>query len=75
VAASKQQRGCLMQVMLDGAPIYQPGSSSKPPIDLNSFDIVSLEAVEVYVSGGRTPLEFSGAGAECGTVVLWTRRR
>ena len=33
-----------------------------------------VESVEVYASGGRTPLEFSGAGAECGTVVLWTRR-
>jgi len=75
VAASKQTRGCLMQVMLDGASIYTPNSMSKPPIDLNTFDVASLESVEVYASGGRTPLEFSGGGAECGTVVLWTRRR
>ena len=74
VAASKQRRGCLMQVMLDGSPVYLPNSTSKPPIDLNTFDVASLESVEVYASGGRTPLEFSGAGAECGTVVLWTRR-
>ena len=53
----------------------QPRPMAQPtPLDINTFDVAGLEAVEVYHSFADTPLQFGGAAAGCGTVVLWSRR-
>lgn len=44
------------------------------PLDINTFAVSGLEAVEVYRSLSDTPLQFGGAAAGCGTLVLWSRR-
>lgn len=54
-------------------------SASRPmpqptPIDINTFQVAGLDAVEIYRSLSDTPLQFGGAAAGCGTVVLWSRR-
>jgi len=44
------------------------------PLDINSFQVSGLESVEMYRSLSDTPLQFGGAAAGCGTLVLWSRR-
>jgi hypothetical protein len=44
------------------------------PLDINTFEVSGLEAVEMYRSLSDTPLQFGGAAAGCGTLVLWSRR-
>ena len=57
---------CEMLLFLDG--MYLPDGNLAP------FDPSHLQAVEVYRSIGEVPPEFDRRGAECGVVVLWTRR-
>ncbi len=48
----------------------------KSPVpDLSKYDAGGLEAVEFYPGPATTPPEFSGDGAVCGTLLLWTRTR
>lgn len=63
---------CYMAVYLDGIRVWSPGSGFPSPYDLNQHSVASLEGIEVY-TGADTPTQFSGTGAECGTIVLWTR--
>lgn len=79
--SSHDGKPCYMQVVVDGVIVYRsvaPGFEtfdvSKTPPDLLMYDVASLAAVEVYRSAAETPIEFGGTGAQCGTVVLWTRR-
>ena len=88
VAVSRRRFGpmgepCYMSVVLDGTVIYSssaPGlggggsPTERPPPDLKMFDVASLSAVELYRGAGEVPIEFGGAGAACGVLVLWTRR-
>lgn len=63
---------CWMQVVMDGTVLYSHGSVRPKPDFLHDFDVAALEAIEVYRSGAETPIEFSGPGADCGTIVLWS---
>ncbi len=64
---------CYMQVFVDGTQrFYYAADNSHEPFDLNSFKPGEIAAIEVYVSAAETPLQFSGPGAACGTIVLWT---
>jgi len=88
VAVSRRRFGpmgepCYMSVVLDGSVIYSSvapglggggGTSGRAPPDLKMFDVASLTAVELYRGAGEVPIEFGGAGAACGVLVLWTRR-
>jgi len=66
---------CAMQVYLDGLPIYKPGTrASGPPPSIDLWSVDNLDAIEVYRGLAETPAQLTGAGANCGTVVLWTRR-
>jgi hypothetical protein len=61
---------CSPLVWLDGTPLFAAD------IDLDSFDPLSFEGVEVY-NTASVPVEFTGnlqASSNCGTLVLWTRR-
>ena len=86
VAVSRRRFGpmgepCYMSVVLDGSVIYSSGApglavlaGGRSPPDLKMFDVASLTAVELYRGAGEVPIEFGGAGAACGVLVLWTRR-
>jgi hypothetical protein len=71
--AERYMPACYMQVLLDGVRLWSWGG--QPPIDIDSFSVNSLSAVEVYRSAAETPIEYGGTGALCGTVVLWTSAR
>ncbi|MFN2317091.1 MAG: carboxypeptidase regulatory-like domain-containing protein [Gemmatimonadales bacterium] len=61
------QLNCPMVTYLDGVLVVID--------DLRTdIDISALAAVEVYRGGAQLPAQFSGAQAQCGAVVMWTRR-
>ncbi len=62
---------CYYQVYLDGTVIFQPGRGLPP--NINDFAPNGIEAIEIYAGPASTPMRFSGIGAACGTIVLWTR--
>lgn len=65
---------CWLSVMLDGRWLYVSGSRMGVP-DLSRDILISdLDMVEVYRSAGETPGEFSGSGAGCGVILLWSRK-
>lgn len=54
-------------------PARRPIAAASP-FDINTFAVSDLESIEMYRSLADMPLEFGGASAGCGTVVLWSRR-
>ncbi len=71
----KPQVRCYMTIIQDGVTLYRAGSDM-PPVDLSrDIQVANLDAIEVYRSTGQIPVEFAGRGADCGVIVLWTRRR
>lgn len=77
ILLSSRER-CPMQIYLDGVKIFEPrrggGRAIEPP-DLNQFGVTQLEGIEVYAGPAQTPSQLGGTGGQCGTVVLWSRRR
>lgn len=76
-AFSFKIQDCFYQVFLDGIRIYAPGSrgpdgTTKPP-NIDDFATAGIEAVEIYPGPATTPTRFSGLGAVCGTIVIWSR--
>lgn len=62
---------CAVKVYLDGQP-YDLGPHDDYDHIVSSHE---LAAVEVYPAGAWSPLQFSSATSNCGTIVLWTRSR
>jgi carboxypeptidase family protein len=80
VAVNRHKNGpdgkaCPMQIVLDGTTLYSAYRGHGYLVDLSEFLAGSLAAVEVYSNSAETPAEFTGAGDECGTIVIWTRRK
>ena len=72
---SRSPRACFAQVIVDGVRVYAPDAINRVPApNLDQYDAATLEAVEFYAGPATTPPEFLGAGTQCGTLVLWTRR-
>ena len=67
-------KGCFCQVYIDGVLIYSPVGMSPAP-DLGRFNTGTLEAMEFYPGPASTPAQYRGDGAQCGTLLLWTRAR
>ena len=70
---------CWMGVILDGVTIYRAvptgSQASFPPPDFRrDFAVADIEAIEVYRGAGEVPIEFGGSSANCGVIVLWTKR-
>ena len=60
---------CAPLIFLDGFP------ATAGPLDLDMFELGSLEGVEVYSSIGSIPAELMGPRGQdrCGVIGLWTR--
>ena len=72
-ASNVRVRGsrCAPQVRLDGQ------SLSAVEIDLDAFDPMSFDGIEVYSGASTVPVEFASnrdVSGSCGTIVLWSRR-
>ena len=63
---------CYSQVFLDGMRVYYP-AQGKALFDINSITPDMLQGIEFYPSGATTPTQYSGLGANCGTLLLWTK--
>jgi hypothetical protein len=69
---------CPMAIWVDGIRVYEPRAGSGPandPPDINQWTVRGLEAMEIYRGPAETPAQLAGTGAQCGTIVLWTRKR
>lgn len=71
--AISNRTNCLMAIWMDGARVYTSGSGF--PFNLNQISPNQLEGIEIYRGSSETPIELSGANSDCGTIVLWTRRK
>ena len=65
---------CFVSVMVDNVFIYRGLRGEEPPDLRTEFQVMDIEAVEYYRGGGPLPTEFSVRHADCGVLVLWTRR-
>lgn len=69
---------CYIDVYIDGAVYCRgPASPSNPPPDFNALWATGFSGVEYYPGGATVPTEYNGthgAGNDCGTILLWTRR-
>ncbi|HEY9226256.1 MAG TPA: carboxypeptidase-like regulatory domain-containing protein [Gemmatimonadaceae bacterium] len=68
---------CFVSVFFNGTTIYRSergSQSGRPPDFTRDFSIASLEAIEYYRSASEVPPQFGGANANCGALVLWSRR-
>jgi hypothetical protein len=63
-----QTRRCVVQYFVDGLHMSQLASDV-----LAEFRPRDVEGIEIYRGPAETPAAFSRGGAECGTVVIWTR--
>jgi carboxypeptidase family protein len=65
---------CWATVIYDGVTMYRSGTGGRPPDFAREFSVSSLESIEYYKNATETPIEFSGGRADCGVLVLWSRR-
>lgn len=66
-----------VSVFFNGAPVYRSDisrGSGRPPDLARDFTVSSLESIEYYKGASDTPQQFGGANADCGALVLWSRR-
>lgn len=62
---------CAPLVWLDGQGLFAGD------VDLDSFNPMTFEGIEVYNGGASVPVEFQGnqrVSSSCGTIVLWSRQ-
>ena len=65
---------CFTNIMLDNVWIFRGTRGEEPPNIRKVIQVMDLEAIEYYRSGASLPTEFSTRNADCGVLVLWTRR-
>jgi hypothetical protein len=66
------QCGCYTQVYVNNMLVNR--GNPTPPFDINTVPAEQLEALEYYRSAAETPPKYSGSAAQCGILVLWTKR-
>ena len=57
---------------MDGVIVHRAGAEPVRVDDL--VDPSALAGVEVFTGASGVPMQYAGASAGCGTLVLWTRR-
>ena len=72
--AAGARPACYMDVYLDGILVYQDSQRPRPPLfNVNSLDLRTIAAIEVYSSGSRIPSQYNRTSAGCGALLIWTR--
>ena len=66
-------RPCYAHVWLDGMPMYL-GRPGEPLYNLNELIVMQIEAIEYYAGPADTPAKYNNLGANCGVLVVHTRR-
>jgi carboxypeptidase family protein len=67
---------CWVSVFLNGTSLYRSDRmvGGRPPDFSRDFSVADLESVEYYRTGSEVPQQFGGSNANCGALLLWTRR-
>lgn len=69
--------GCEPAYFIDGQRYYDPLREGPNKSEVANFNVLGtdqVEAIEIYV-GAAVPIQYQGAGgANCGVILLWTRR-
>lgn len=67
---------CWVSVFFNNSPVYRSDrlGSGDPPDFSRDFSVASLESIEYYKSPSEVPQQFGGSNANCGVLVLWSRR-
>lgn len=76
IGRSVKGRRCIPAVLIDGT-IARPGGPPRTT-DVAIDDMVSaadVEGVEIYSGVSQAPPQFSRHAADCGAIVLWTKRQ
>ena len=63
---------CFSQVYLDGRLMNTAHPTE--PFDANTIPVDDIEGVEFYASAASTPGRYSSLNAQCGVMLVWTRR-
>jgi hypothetical protein len=64
---------CYMDVYLDGVAVFYTQGAAGGLFDLNTLNLKTVEAVEVYAGGAQVPAEFNRTSGGCGVIVIWTK--
>ncbi len=64
---------CYAQVWLDNNPMYL-GRDGEPLYNLNERLVMQIEAIEFYAGPSETPAKYNNLNANCGVLVVHTRR-
>lgn len=70
---AKAPCACYAQVYLDNALLYGGFEGETVP-DINTIPPSSIEAIEYYAGPAQTPVRYSRLNAQCGVLVIHTRR-
>jgi hypothetical protein len=71
---------CVMSLYYNGALVAPGGqvgggtqSGTLRQMEIRTFALSGLDAVEVYRSAAEVPTEYGGASSACGVILLWSR--
>jgi len=65
---------CWSSVIYDNITLYRAGRTGRPPNLRLDFNITGIERVEFYRGASQAPMSVASI-ADCGVLVLWSRRR
>ena len=60
-------------IYLDGVKVHRPGSGN-PMYVLREVAPMDIEAIEIYTGASAVPGEYGGSDAQCGVILIWTKR-
>ncbi len=70
----RSMRGeCFAHVWLDGMPMYL-GRPGEPLYNINELLVMQIEAIEYYEGPAETPAKYNNLNANCGVLVVHTKR-
>jgi len=70
--AAGAPEACYMDVYLDGVVVFQGGKDVNL-FDVNSLELSTIEAIEVYTSAAQVPAQYNKTSNGCGVLLIWTR--
>ena len=73
--AAAEPLACYSDVYLNGILIYD-SSERAPPMplfNLNSMNPAEVEAIEVYTSAARIPVQYIKTSGGCAVILIWSR--
>jgi hypothetical protein len=69
---------CQPVMFMDGARVSEPRESDFTRVQAHPFDVLvspaEIHGIEVYAGVATAPVEFASKGAECGVILVWTKR-